>query len=69
MMPLANVVAGGAQATVEAIDAVSTENRALATEKMMFDNRLLNTVSGGLESLNQNMGVLVQFHNDSTAKY
>ena len=69
MMPLANVVAGSAQATVEAIDAVSTENRALATEKMMFDNRLLNTVSGGLESLNQNMGVLVQFHNDSTAKY
>ena len=69
MMPLANVVAGSAQATVEAIDAASTENRALATEKMMFDNRLFNTVSGGLESINQNMGLIVQFHNDSTAKY
>ncbi len=69
MMPLANVVSSGTQATVQALDAVNTQNRAFATEKMMVDNRILNTVAGGLESINENMSTLVQFHSDSTTKY
>ena len=69
MMPLSNVVASGTQATVQALDAVNEQNRAFATEKMMVDNRILNTVAGGLESINENMSTLVQFHSDSTTKY
>ena len=69
MMPLSNVVAAGTQATVQALDAVNTQNRAFATEKMLVDNRILNTMAGGLESINENMSTIVQFHSDSTSKY
>ena len=68
-MPLAKSIASSTEANINAIAAVSEQNVAIETEKMLLNKQTFNATMNALESMNQNLGLLVQFNADSTAKY
>lgn len=69
MMPLANVVQGSTEATIQAISAATEQTMAVETEKIIFNHRVMQNITGRLEAINDNTAELVKFHGDSTSKY
>lgn len=68
-MPLAKAMQTGAEATVTAISALGNQQLAIESEKMLMDKQIFNASLNALNSVNENLALLVQFNSDSTAKY
>ena len=68
-MPLAKTIASGTEATVNTMAAISDQNMAVETEKIMMTRHNFNATMNALSSINENLALLVQFNSDSTAKY
>ena len=68
-LPLAKAMQTGAEATVTAISALGNQQLAIESEKMLMDKQIFNASLNALNSVNENLALLVQFNSDSTAKY
>ncbi len=68
-MPLAKAMNANNERTVGTMVAMADQQMALHAEKMSFDYNVSERTIGGLSSINDNLSLLVQFNNDSTAKY
>lgn len=68
-LPLAKAISSSSQATVGAITALGEQNLAIESEKMMMDKQVFNASLNALNTINENLALLVQFNSDSTVKY
>ena len=68
-MPLAKAISSSTEATVGAIASLGEQNMAMETEKLMMNKQTYESSMSALNSINENLALLVQFNSDSTAKY
>ena len=68
-MPLAKTISASTEATVSTMVGIAEQNMAIETEKMMMSKQTFEASLNALNSMNENLALLVQFNADSTAKY
>ena len=68
-MPLAKTIASSTEATVNTMVGIAEQQMAVETEKLMLDKHTFSATLNALDSINQNLSLMVQFNADSTAKY
>ena len=68
-MPLAKAVQSSTEATIETMSAIAGQQLAVENEKIMFNQQSVNSILSGLNSINDNLALLVEFNADSTAKF
>ena len=68
-MPLAKAISSSAEANVNAIAALGQQQFAMESEKLMMNKQTFDASMSALNSINENLALLVQFNSDSTAKY
>ena len=68
-MPLAKAVQSSTVATIETMSSIAGQQLAVENEKIMFNQQSVNSILSGLNSINDNLALLVEFNADSTAKF
>ena len=68
-MPLAKAISSSAEANVNAIASLGQQQFAMESEKLMMNKQSFEGSMSALNSINENLALLVQFNSDSTAKY
>ena len=68
-MPLAKAVKSSTVATIETMSSIAGQQLAVENEKIMFNQQSVNSILSGLNSINDNLALLVEFNADSTAKF
>lgn len=68
-MPLAKAISSSAEANVNAIGMLADQNLAIESEKILMNKQSYEASLNALNSINDNLALLIQFNSDSTAKY
>ena len=68
-MPLAKAISSSAEANVDAIGLLADQNSAIESEKILMNKQAYEASLNALNSINDNLALLIQFNSDSTAKY
>lgn len=67
--PIMKVMEGQTKAVLQSAEATNAVNISLASNKMIMDRKFSNSVLSGLNVINENLSLLVNFQSDSMTKY
>lgn len=67
--PLMKVMEGNTKAILQSAESTNAVNISLASNKMIMDRKFSNSILSGLNVINENLSLLVNFQSDSMTKY